>query len=217
MKTETSTEQLREALLRGEYDAVLRRHPVRSGESMYVPGGTLNSFGPGVLVYKVEEPAPPPIHAMPWNVRDGAAVPLEEQRAKIEALLATLDLEQRPRLTPGLSITVDDGADRIFCHAGPRFVLERVRVLAGASLRRPLHGALIITNVAPPVRVRAGVEEELLARGNTLLLPAALEAIELRGPADVFLAYIPDLERDVRAPLAKAGYSPELIASLGEA
>ena len=108
-----------------------------------------------------------------------------------------MDIERRPHLTPGLRVTVDDGADRIFCHAGPKFVLERV--LAGASLRCLLHDALIMTNVAPPVQIRAGLDEELIVRGSTLLLPAALEAVEVRGPADVLFAYVPDLERDAGA------------------
>jgi mannose-6-phosphate isomerase len=36
------------------------------------------------------------------------------------------------------------------------------------------------------------------------------------GPADLLAGYLPDLERDVRAPLATAGYGPEQIAGLGE-
>ena len=217
VKPATTRDHLREALIKGDYDAVLRRHPVRTGESLYLPGGTLNSLGPGTLVYEVGEPARDPLHAMPWQIADGAPIAPEEQRATIEQMLATVDLETRPRLTPGLSVAIDDATDRIFCNAGPGFVLERVRVLAGASLRRPMYGAMIITNVAPPVRLRAGLDEELLPRGTTLLLPAALEAFELHGPADVFLSYVPDLERDVRSPLTKAGYSRELIASLGAA
>ena len=167
VKPEVSIAELREALFRGRYDSVLRRHPVRAGDSMYLPGGTLNSFGPGTLVYEVEEPGPSPTHAMSWRVTDGAAIEAAEQRANIDALLETVDIERRPHLTPGLRVTVDDGADRIFCHAGPKFVLERVRVLAGASLRCPLHGALIMTNVAPPVQIRAGLDEELVAQGST--------------------------------------------------
>lgn len=63
VKPEVSIAELREALFRGRYESVLRRHPVRAGESMYLPGGTLNSFGPGTLVYEVEEPGPSPTHA----------------------------------------------------------------------------------------------------------------------------------------------------------
>ena len=45
---------------------------------------------------------------------------------------------------------------------------------------------------------------------------AALEEAEIKGPAEVLMGYLPDLERDVRRPLAEAGYGPERIAELGE-
>src|SRR5690606_9578218 len=37
-------ETLREALLRQDYDAVMRRIPVRAGDTVYVPGGALHRF-----------------------------------------------------------------------------------------------------------------------------------------------------------------------------
>ena len=39
-----------------------------------------------------------------------------------------------------------------------------------------------------------------------MLLPAALGWVEIDGPADVLTGYLPDLERDVRAPLLAAGH-----------
>ncbi|MEU5709715.1 MULTISPECIES: class I mannose-6-phosphate isomerase [Streptomyces] len=45
-------ERLRRALLAQDFDAVMRRLPVRAGQTVYVPGGTLHSFGPGTLVYE---------------------------------------------------------------------------------------------------------------------------------------------------------------------
>jgi hypothetical protein len=40
--------------------------------------------------------------------------------------------------------------------------------------------------------------------------------VEMAGPADVLLGYLPDLSRDVIGPLGGAGYPPALIAALGE-
>ncbi|MET8563085.1 class I mannose-6-phosphate isomerase [Streptomyces flaveolus] len=48
-------ERLRLALLAQDFDAVMRRLPVRAGQTVYVPGGTLHSFGPGTLVYEIEQ------------------------------------------------------------------------------------------------------------------------------------------------------------------
>ena len=74
----------------------------------------------------------------------------------------------------------------------------------------------MLTNVGRPVQVRSGGWSGELGRASTLLLPAALGAVELDGPADVLFGYLPDLERDVHAPLRAAGYPPELIATLGD-
>ncbi|WP_106400779.1 hypothetical protein [Actinocorallia populi] len=71
-------------------------------------------------------------------------------------------------------------------------------------------------NVGAPVTVVCGGAVEELGRAQTLLLPAALGRLEIAGPADVLLGYLPDLERDVRAPLTAAGHGPEPIAALGE-
>ncbi|MEV7809427.1 class I mannose-6-phosphate isomerase [Streptomyces flaveolus] len=49
-------ERLRRALLAQDSDAVMRRLPVRAGQTVYAPGGTLHSFGPGTLVYEIERP-----------------------------------------------------------------------------------------------------------------------------------------------------------------
>lgn len=61
-----------------------------------------------------------------------------------------------------------------------------------------------------------GEWSEPLGRAETLLLPAVCGRLQIEGPADVLLGYLPDLAADVRAPLRAAGYGPELIATLGE-
>jgi hypothetical protein len=100
--------------------------------------------------------------------------------------------------------------------AGPYFALERWSVGTAAPLRHAFGTAMILSNVGAPVEVRAGGRGEQLGRGATLLLPAALGTVEVDGPADVVVGYLPDLERDVVRPLLSAGYSPALVATLGE-
>ncbi len=67
--------------------------------------------------------------------------------------------------------------------------------------------AVILSNAGAPVSVNAGGSSQWLGWAETLLLPAALGQVEIRGPADVLIGYLPDLERDVREPLTKAGYT----------
>ncbi|MET9762596.1 hypothetical protein ABZ016_26680, partial [Streptomyces sp. NPDC006372] len=69
---------------------------------------------------------------------------------------------------------------------------------------------------APPGRRAPRGPPRPPPRARTLLLPAALGEIHIQGPADVLIGYVPDLDRDIRAPLLAAGHGPAAIAALGE-
>lgn len=205
---------LREALLRQDFDAVMRRLPIRAGETIYVPGGTLHTFGPDTLIYEIQQTSDIGRHAMTWRL-DGSAIPADERAANIDKLIAQWRPEPRPLPRVALQIPVGADADRAICCAGPHFALERWRVGAGASLTHAFDTALLVSNVGAAATLRAG-ETRRLATGRTLLLPAALGEVVVEGPADVLVGYLPDLARDIRAPLRRAGFGDAAIAGLGE-
>jgi mannose-6-phosphate isomerase len=207
---------LREALLREDYDAVMRRLPVRPGETVYVPGGTLHSFGPDTLIYEIEQTSDIQQHAMPWRMEDGSRLDRSKWESNIDKLLEEWRPEPRPSFRPPLRLPEQDGAFRQICCAGPYFALERWGVSGGSRLRHEFGGALILSNVGAPARLRCGGRLGTLGRAESLLLPAALGTVEVDGPADLLVGSLPDLERDIRQPLAAAGYAPEQIAALGE-
>ena len=214
VRSGVSREELVRALEAEEFDRVLRRLPVRPGTTLYVPGGTLHSFGPDTLVYEIEQTSDVQQHAMRWDMQDGSALPDDERRANLDALMQQVRLDPRPDFTPGLAVPVDDGVQQVFCCAGPYFALERRTAASAAPLRRSFVTGQILSNVGAPVRLRAGDWRGTLDRASTLLLPAALGAVEIEGPADVLFGYLPDLDRDVHAPLTAAGYSAEHVSQL---
>ncbi|TDB85683.1 mannose-6-phosphate isomerase [Actinomadura sp. KC216] len=207
---------LRDALARGDFDAVMRRLPVRPGETIYVPAGTLHSFGPGTLVYEIEQTSDVQQHAMRHHMEDGSPIGDGEWHRNLDMLLAEWKPDPRPDFQPGLRVAVTEDVERVVCCAGPYFALERWRAAAGASIRLPLPTAKVLSNPGSAVRVSAGRWSGVLEPARTLLLPAVLGEAEIAGPADVLVGYLPDLEADVRAPLAAAGYGPRAIASLGD-
>lgn len=208
-------DELREALWAEDWDRVMRRLPVRTGDTIYVPGGTLHSFGPGTLIYEIEQTSNIQQHAMPWHMEDGSPVPSEQRRRNIDKLLEELRPEQRPVFAPPLLVSDADGVQHRLCCAGPYFALERWVAASGATIRRTFDYALILSNVGAPVVLRAGDWTGRLGRAETRLLPAALGEIAIDGPADLLMGWLPDLERDVRAPLAAAGYGYDTTARLG--
>lgn len=214
VKEGVTPDRLRSALEAQDFDAVLRRLPVRAGETLYVPGGTPHSFGPDTLVYEIEQTSDIQQHAMRWNMEDGSPVDDAEFDANLDMLMREVNLETRPDFTPGLRIAVGDGVERVFLCASPYFALERWRAGTAEPLRHSFSTAQVLSNVGAPVHVRSGVWAEELGRADTLLLPAVCGEVEITGPADVLFGYLPDLDRDVRAPLLAAGYAPRLIDTL---
>ncbi|MEV7192785.1 mannose-6-phosphate isomerase [Streptomyces sp. NPDC093510] len=211
-----TAEELRRALLAEDFDAVMRRLPVRAGETLYVPAGTLHSFGPGTLVYEIEQTSDLQEHAMRHRMEDGSALSDEQWHANIEALLGQWKPDRRPDFVPGLRLPVDDGVDRVILCAGPYFALERWRVQSGAVLDHGFATAHILSNAGAPATITCGGRALDLDRGQTVLLPAALGEVRVHGAADVLAGYLPDLERDIHRPLAAAGYGPNVVAALGE-
>ncbi|MGY1438522.1 class I mannose-6-phosphate isomerase [Streptomyces reniochalinae] len=215
VKEGVTSDRLRAALEAQDFDAVLRRLPVRAGETVYVPGGTLHSFGPDTLVYEIEQTSDIQQHAMRWQMEDGSRVSDAEFGSHLDMLMRQVDLETRPDFTPGLAVAVGDGVERVFLCAGPYFALERWHAGTEEPVRHSFATAQILSNVGGPVRVRSGEWREELGPAETLLLPAACGHVEITGPADVLFGYLPDLDRDVRGPLLEAGYPPRVIDSLG--
>ena len=215
VKEGVTPDELRAALRAQDFDAVLRRLPVRAGDTIFVPGGTPHSFGPDTVVYEIEQTSDIQQHVMHWNMQDGSPVPEEEVAQNLDAFMAEVDLAPRPDVHPGLAVTVDDGVQRVFLTACPSFALERWHAGTAAPLRHRFATAQVLSNVGAPVTVTCGDWSEELGRASSLLLPAAVGSVEVTGPADVLFGYLPDLERDVRAPLAAAGYGPGPIATLG--
>ena len=142
-------EQLHTALLQQDFDAVLRRLPVRAGETIYVPGGTPHSFGPDTLVYEIEQTSDIQQHAMHWQMEDGSPVSDEQFQANIKMFMQEVKFEPKPDFGPGLAIRVDDGVEQVFLTAGPYFALERWRAGTAAPVRRKYETAQILSNVGP--------------------------------------------------------------------
>jgi len=199
-----------------EYDRVMPRFPIRTGDTVYVPGGVLHSFGPDALVFEIQQTSDLGQFVMP-NDLYGNPFGEEEWNRNIEATLDELRTHYQPRPNPGFSRSV--GANRyVVGAAGPHFALERWTLrephVEPAHPRR----CLLLTNVDNPVRLDHAGGTETLGRAESCILPAAIGEVRIVPDVEGSLVacYVPDLEGDIIAPLREAGYSDEKIGALGQ-
>ncbi|EOV8836370.1 class I mannose-6-phosphate isomerase [Cronobacter dublinensis] len=214
IKTGMKKETIREALLAGDYDRVMYRLPLKTGDTLYVPGGQLHSFGPDTLIYEIEQTSDIQQHAMPWNMEDGSPVPPEEQARNIDKLLDELRPELLTQPQRGLVLEACDAVQRLVCCAGPYFALERWRFDACYDYR--FASVRIVTNIGAQVTVNAGGQTTTLERAQSMILPAALGEAEFCGKGELLVGYVPDLAQDIVAPLRAAGYPQTAIDALGD-
>ncbi len=209
-------EELFEAFKARDYDAVMFRRPIRTGDTIYVPGGILHAFGPDTLVFEVQQTSDLGQFVMPEDLY-GNRLGEAEWDANIEATLDELKTGYRPRPTPGLAL--EDGTNRrILCCAGPYFALERW------TLREPHvepshpRRCVTLSNVGGAVNIEYDGGAGRLGRGESCILPAAIGEVTVvpEDESSLVVCYVPDLGRDVISPLREAGYTDAAIRALGE-
>ena len=199
-----------------EYAAVMPRFPIAAGDTVYVPAGVLHSFGPDTLIIEIQQTSDLTQTVMPSDLY-GNRLPPEQWEANINATLDQLRTHYQPRPHPGLLLR--DGANRyrMGC-AGPYFALEHWTLTQPHT--EPAHPwrGLTLSCIAGGVQIAHAGGSEHLAQGESCLLPAALGAVQIvpETTAELIACYVPDLERDILAPLRAGGHSDAAIRTLGE-
>lgn len=220
VREDASRGELFEAFKAQDYDAVMFRHPISAGDTIYVPGGILHAFGPDALVFEVQQTSDLGQFVMPEDLY-GNQLSEKEWDANIEATLDELKKDYKPAPNPGLVLEKEAKGvlqPRICC-AGPHFALERWNLDETYTTRLDPEQCLTLSNVGEAIDLEFGDEaSESLGPGESCILPAALGEIRLtpEGTSDLLVCYVPDLQEDVIVPLKGAGYSEEEIRRLGE-
>ncbi len=208
-------EEILAACKRQDYDAVMPRHPIQSGDTVYVPGGVLHAFGPDTLIFEIQQTSDLTQTVMPTDLY-GHRHTEAEWDARINATLDELRADYLPRPNPGLELRDGSNTYTVGC-AGPYFALERWCLAAPHSEPAHLQRCLTLSNVGAPVRLEWAGGAEELGRAESCLIPAALGELRVvpDGVADLVACYVPDLRRDIVQRLDQAGYSAADLAALG--
>jgi mannose-6-phosphate isomerase len=211
-----SSDELVSAFKAGDFDRVMPRYPIAEGDTVYVPGGVLHSFGPDTLIFEIQQTSDLGQFVTPLDVY-GNRLGDAQWNANIDAALVELKTDYLPRPNVGLVITSGVNRYSVGC-AGPHFALERWSLFEVHREASHPERCLVVTNIGEAVTIVYGEREEKLERAESCVIPAAMGdyAIVPDHAGDLIVCYAPDLEANVVAPLRAAGYDDEQIASLGE-
>ena len=180
---------LKTALETGNLEQYLHCIEPKAGDCIFIPAGTVHALGAGLLVAEIQQTSDATFRLFDWNRLGADGKPRQLHVA--EGLEATdysrgpvSPRQPRPTATPGLGRLVE-------C---PQFVLDRWDISEEVSVGGDgrFH---ILTVIEGSVTVSGDPAARPLVRGETILLPAEMEATQLvpqpGSPAVIMDTFVP--------------------------
>jgi mannose-6-phosphate isomerase len=213
-KENVDAERLRDSLAQGKLPDLLSHVPVQSGDVVFVPAGTVHAIKRGIVLAEIQENSDITYRLYDWG-RVGKGRDLHVEQSLRVARFDQIGEHKIPRLT--VRNEKFDHHYLVACRYFSYELLEIRRVVRTMDFYK--FNILSVIDGAADVRYGNEFEESVRAgRGQTMLLPARIGAIEIAPrelPCRALRAYVPDLSEDVIAPLRRSGYGDKDIAQLG--
>lgn len=159
--------------------------PLRSGETVFIPAGTLHALGPGLLVYEVQQSSDITYRVFDWNRPASAG-----RKLHIAQSLAVLDTEAAAEPIPPPPFVEGQVARLLAC---PYFTLDLItaaaRPVALDPRGRSFHALTVIQGTAD---LRGQGWQLSLETFGSALVPASCGPYEVlpHGPARVLKAFV---------------------------
>lgn len=166
-------DSLLEALQKGSPETCLVKIKPRKGELFLIPPGTIHSAGGGLTIFEVSENCDITYRLYDWGRGDPG------RKLSVEKALSCVFGEEdkpKPAFTPHPSRNRSEGAGAsLIC---PEFSLQEVKLNRSAlEVELPLFAT--VTAIFGSVLIRAGSAITELSLGESALLPASLERVEI--------------------------------------
>lgn len=198
IKPGTSAEELEAAIRAGRVLEVAERLEVKTGETVYIPAGTLHALGPGLLLYEVQQSSDTTYRVYDWD-RPAAA----GRKLHVEESVAVTDPHRSAFVHPAPELQETAAAVALVC---PYFALD-VLSLGDAAFDGDTRGETfhLLTLTEGSVELTCDDESVRLRKYETALVAGGAGVYHLR--ADATGARL--LRASVPAP-GNAGLIPDM-------
>ena len=171
-------QQFRDAIVSGRTEAVeslLIKVPVKRGDCHYLPGGTCHAIGAGVLLAEVQTPSDTTFRVFDWG-RTSRELHIDQAMQCIA--FGSPDVEQYERRSH-IAGRFTDVIRLITCE---HFYIEKVCMTENNEQEIPYDQLAIwvVLEGAGRITPENGAEPIVFSRGETLLIPAGLNAAHVK-------------------------------------
>lgn len=206
-----SRESFVAAVKDGVLEHLVQHIPVRAGDVIFTPPGTLHAINAGILLFEIQQKSDLTYRVYDYGRHDPAT---GRQRAlHIDKAMDVLRYEPVPipRTEP---VELEPGQNRTLLVACKHFALERWSLSDARSLMTDLGSMEIYTVIEGSVHLRWSEGQLDISTGESVILPAVLGEYLLAPITPLcrmLRVYVPDVERDILLPLHHRGLSKARI------
>ncbi len=168
--------ELRVAVEAGEVERFLERHPVRAGDVVRVPPGTIHAICGGVLLLEIQEPSDTTYRFYDYRRPGLDGEPRElhlEKALEVARLMRSLEVFQEP-------VQIGDGLDLLV--ESPSYRVERLASGDGAELRWAVgeESVQLVHALGGEFAIGDGIGGRVkLLPFQTAVIPAATETVDV--------------------------------------
>ena len=178
-------EEYLEHLENGTVEQMLRRVPVRVGEAYFIPAGTVHAMGSGVVVAEIQQTSDVTYRIFDWNRVDqnGTARELHTDLA--------LDVIDFTRTEPEVMVPRPDPNGVTEVKSCRHFTINLIDVQS--EVRRSmmsLDSFVVYVCVGGSVKMATEDGYESLKMGETVLIPASTDVVNIKGQGRLLEIYI---------------------------
>lgn len=193
---DTQRDAVQQAIEQVTLEKLLHEEPVFVGDVVFVPAGTVHAICKGVLLYELQEYSDVTYRMYDYGRLTASGKSRElhiEQSLDVSRYNAAHHIKAKPVILSG-----DSGYEERCLVACRYFVTRELLLKEGGSVQRDTQGScIILSSLGAEIQVRYGndlAQSELLARGQTMILPAALGTYRIEGSGRFLFSYVPAVD-----------------------
>lgn len=185
MKDRLSPEAFRQAIEAGDLETHVNVVPVRAGDVIYNPAGTLHAIGAGIFLFEIQQSSDLTYRVYDYQRRD-ASGKLRELHVDKAVEVVDLTPGERAKLSPEPLSEVRTSLVR-----GDFFALERWQVEGREDVATEPESFEILTAIEGELELSWAGGNLGFGRGVSLVLPASLGAYALQGRGVSLRCFVP--------------------------
>jgi mannose-6-phosphate isomerase len=213
LRSGVTRESFRRAIDEGSADELIERVPVRAGDAIYCPAGTVHYIGPGLTLCEIQEYSDITYRIFDFNRCDASGKPRALHLEKAFEVIR-FDEPRGGKLQP-VSVRVD-GAEETYIVACRHFAVVRADFSSSFTIETtPAHFELQIV-IEGHGKIEWGAAKFEYARGQAWFFPAGRERYHIHpsGHSRILRAYVPANREDFARNVDERSSAKALLSRL---